>query len=176
MILITASIHFSKNLLSSLENLKKLLINLSGLGTEDTEKLNMLRELFSCISFKENASIRGKYQAVAAASYPAFLAKAAKKYNDIDIFVLWNANDHINMRFVKSLHKLDSRTRPIINQQKLPYASINGIMKVVNVGRLQIIVKEYDHHCDCMSHIDKIFFETFHHACNPMETYSIFYV
>ena len=159
------SMQNSKELISSLPNsfkvvnFKKTLI---GLSCINTEKLALLKELFTYISFKENATSRGKYQAIVAGSYPAFLGKAVKKFKDIDIFILWNVNGCINMRFSTLLHMLGDGCN--IKEQKLIYSSLNGICTIVNIGKLQMIVKKYDHYCYCMYHIDSIFFRDFHHV------------
>ena len=66
------------------------------------------------------------------------------------------------MRFSKLLHMLgDGDNR---KERKLIYSSLNGICTIVNIGKLQIIVKEYDHYCYCMYHIDSLFFRHFHHV------------
>ena len=162
----------SIDLISTLPNvfkvnsLKQMLINLSGLI--DNEDISLLKKLFECISFKENAVNRGKYQAVLAGSYPAFLAGKVKRYSDIDVFILWNSNDWIDTSFFKTLHILRRRNENAISVEReyiQPYQSApNGIYTVVDVGRLQFIVKHYEQECSCMYHIDKYFFSSFHHV------------
>lgn len=128
-----------------------------------------LKKLFKMISFELNAPQSGKLQAVIAGSYPSYLAGKVKKFEDIDIFILWNPN----LEYSTSIEVVHAALEYINTEreEKKAYdcsyyhnSSMDGIMRISNIGKLQFILKEYEHTCHCMFHLDRYFFRTFHHV------------
>ena len=123
-----------------------------------------IKQLFQCISFKQNARSRGKIQAIVAGSFPAYLARYTKRFNDIDIFLLFENHNNPLMyqviQFIKIIANLTNQQ--LSNDYDDGITDENQILYVLNIGRLQFILRRYIH-CDCIAHIDNIFFKSFHH-------------
>ena len=120
-----------------------------------------IKQLFQCISFKQNARSRGKIQAIVSGSFPAYLAKFTKTFNDIDIFLLYQKYNNPLLKQV--IHFLNIIADLTDQQLTTNYISSSEIIYVLNIGRLQFILRRYTH-CDCIAHIDNIFFRSFHHV------------
>ena len=108
--------------------------------------------------------------AVVAGSYPATLAKAVKKYQDIDVFVLVTKQ---NLRILNKIWHM------LVPQQSLGYDRVfaNDILTVKNFGKLQIIVRWVGDGCLCDYHIDRSVFKKFHHVTRwKLDVFEGFYV
>ena len=128
----------------------------------DKVKYNALVQLFDLLSFYRNDATHSKEKekmlAIVAGSYAAFLANAVHRHKDVDVFVLWNPPVH-GFQWFPLLRILDPN-----------YAFMNDgylyedAFRIANIGRLQIIVMKYENPCRCVFHVDKLFFEDWHHV------------
>ena len=122
-----------------------------------------IKQLFQCISFKQNARSRGKIQAIVSGSFPAYLAGYTKKFNDIDIFLLLeNHNNPLRYQVIQFIKRIANLTNQQLSNDYFITHSSNNILYVLTVGRLQFILQRYSL-CDCIEHIDNYFFRSFHH-------------
>ena len=64
----------------------------SKLSTESDEYAVLKKILFQHLTFEERR-VEGKLHAIVAGSYPTYLGRAVKKYDDVDVFVIANDVD-----------------------------------------------------------------------------------
>ena len=154
------------------DNFKLFLIILSGIVDDgSTPKYAALKRMFQQVSFKQKAYTRGKVRALVAGSYPTFLAGKVKKYNDIDIFLLFTTFRDPAICEVWDCLEILSNGEGCRNADKhyedlgliLTRGGRTGgqIRKIANVGKIQFILRDYEG-CECTHHLDKIFFRNFH--------------
>ena len=168
---------FSRGLMNCIpcKNFEKWLLDMSGLlpTSHDYNILEFI--LFDFLNFRiENAhGMVGtrendrKFPAIVAGSFPAYLGKTVKKFEDIDVFVivteaslkhfapLWSS--------IIQAHHMRSNS---FDEALLAYYKheFQQILWVENFGKVQIILKFHPQACLCDHHINAEIFKQFHHC------------
>ena len=149
---------FCRNKLIILPSFKKYLIEFALQDVTENRTIyeRYLEEIFKLISFKETADKRGKILGIVAGSFPAFLSKKVKRFNDIDIFLMMRRNDSIRIiRLLLSLCQSIENTHAFTEYY-------NGFT-AYNFSKLQFIVHRYDA-CPCIHHLSLRPLRTFHNC------------
>ena len=107
-----------------------------------------------------------RLHAIVAGSYPAFLGRAVKEHNDVDVFIIAGRTGDRNLvqNLLWLLHWSDKSPQYPANEDIPRYGG--HIISVRNLGKIQLIIKHYDEHdaCLCDFHLHSSFFEGFHHC------------
>ena len=126
-----------------------------------------------CCCKKTAAEKEDKLYAVVAGSYPAFLANAVKQHGDVDVFVMVKDSTikvfNTLWKFLQQQEADDDNGELLANNGALFHGggyqrSFTDILAIVNFGDVQLIFRYYTCECECDYHVDKSFFEEFHHC------------
>ena len=139
----------------------------SKLSTESDEYAVLKKILFQHLTFEER-SVEGKLHAIVAGSYPTYLGRAVKKYDDVDVFIIANDVDLVR----NLLRLLHPEAQPLL---RYPAHIVNGdpnrhwdaygdVITVQNFGQVQLILKHHFFACLCDFHLNTSYFRDFHHC------------
>ena len=143
------------------ESFESKLLFESRLSPESAEYALLKKVLFERLSFDER-SAAGKLHAVVAGSYPAFLGKAMKQHNDVDVFIMANNSDLI-LDLLRLLQP-DPESPYQYRELNGDIVSYGDIISVKNFGKIQLIIKHHFFECLCDFHLNARFFSDFHHC------------
>ena len=99
------------------------------------------------------------------------MANAIKQHGDVDVFVM--VKDDSTMKVFNAVWKFlqqeadDNGELDIMANGALFHGyqrSFRDILAIVNFGDVQLIFRYYTCECECDYHVDKSFFEEFHHC------------
>lgn len=117
------------------------------------QQVQQLRPFLSFLSFSGELK-QGQLRAVISGSFPALLAGE-------DLFVILDSSIWLQVSFLKALQELQG------DELRPDYNLMDGIIKLFNINKLQIIIKDYAY-C-CTFHMNMNFFRIF----NPITRYRL---
>ena len=110
-----------------------------------------------------------RLHAIVAGSYAAYLGRAVKKHDDVDVFVIAPQRTQREVYSVDHFFWLLNRSSDANEDvRRLNYKS-RSIVSVRNFGKVQLILKRYEDEekhdaCLCDFHLHSYFFWSFHHC------------
>ena len=110
----------------------------SKLSTESDEYAVLKKILFQHLTFEERR-VEGKLHAIVAGSYPTYLGRAVKKYDDVDMFVIANDVDLVR-NLLRLLHPDTHLLRypeHINNWDHRHWDAYGDVISVKNFGKVQ---------------------------------------
>ena len=111
---------------------------------------------------KQNAS--NKLQAVVGGSFAAYLGKAVKQYDDVDVFVLVSDSSMTLFTHLWNVLQGENSVNLHVISDAYDRLVFNDILTVVNFGKVQLVFRYYPCVCGCDYHVNKTVFENFHHC------------